>query len=1470
MRFARSLALLIPILTFVLTFVLMTAPSINASAANSGITYQGRILKPDGSPLSGTDTYFRIQLRSPDSNNCLLYEEIQRIDMHASNGQFALTMNDGGSNSVRTSVLVNDNGAGFALPNLDRLFQNRGTFTFNPADCTTGSSYAPNSSDGRKLVVEFKDETMATYEPIPSQTVNYVPFAFESKSVAGFPGDSLLRVQGAGGAGTVASISPLSNADYTKLIDLINGSSASYERPGYLGGVAIPSTGSLTAGQVLSWNGSAWAASTPGGAGSVGTAAIVNQAVTATKLSPAAAGTAGQLLSLDGSGNLVWSNAPNTSQWTTQAPGINYMSGNVGIGTTSPDAALQINRNVSPAVAPNSGSNLHITGIDNSSNALTMDAYGSNKYWANYLTLRRAQGTAAAPSYPVAQDYLSSLQMQGWTGSTFGGGSHVTGYANETWTSTAQGSGLYFGVTPNGGTAGLNMMTVTGDSVTIGGPRSLQTWATAGRNLNILAGVLTDTNGAPTVATKVASSIAAPTFASSTAQTVTNAANVYIAGAPIAGANTTITNAQALHVASGLSYFGGNVGIGTTAPSALLSVAGLATLGPTTTAGGNTTLSAGITTSQTTIPVASTAGFPNSGKIFVLAGSGEVMTYDSKDATNFFGVTRAVDGTVVQTGLSGALVSSYLLTSNTYNSQGSRVFLTSDGLLSLGQSQYRGGSTLTAGPALMVGVNTNANQWSIAAGNGSIASGLSSLAVGNSVGASGSYSHALGNAVAVSGSAATGLGESLTVSSYASTAVGRYNTGGGSSFSWVATDPLFEVGNGTGTGASASDAMMILKNGNVGIGTTAPSAKLQIAAGSTTLAPFKLTSSGSGVLLATAQDGAMEYDGTDLWFTIGTTRYVMPRNSAAGNYSNVTTISNSSGSIVMAPMAGSGSVQINSGTASLGSTSGALIVTGGAGISGVLNVGSNINATGDVTASGNLATRGGNALILNNTVNDATSSIKNTGATGIANMQFLTGASTRMTIDSTGYVGIGTTSPASALDVVGSLNASGSINTPSSMQAMQYGFYNGNFKGSIDSIASGGTGGALRFFTRTASNTQTEKMRIDDAGYVGIGTTSPTRALDVVGQIGATSGVSGTNFASITTGPSSTVTSSYASASAADEKYWDWYRDTTSINLRALNDSYAASNTAINVKRSGYTISNVNFPNGNVGIGTTAPVSKLDVAGGIHATQNSTFDLDIAFGATIFGPNALLTTGGNNVYSGTSSSVATPAGRRLSIQNGWFVDNNYAGMGFESANSSGISQSAYLGAYTVAGASSYTPVVVLGQKTGATSYTERLRIDAAGNVGIGTTAPSFQLDNVGTTHSSGNLYVGTTGTAGQMFLARSSDGSYNYSIGLLTGQEARSTNSSAVGYYTWYTNNGATAERMRIDNNGNVGIGTTSPVATLDVNGFIKMKKNSAAPATCDATTDGSIAMTATRTLCVCDSTSWKQLTSPASACVWP
>ncbi len=91
----------------------------------------------------------------------------------------------------------------------------------------------------------------------------------------------------------------------------------------------------------------------------------------------------------------------------------------------------------------------------------------------------------------------------------------------------------------------------------------------------------------------------------------------------------------------------------------------------------------------------------------------------------------------------------------------------------------------------------------------------------------GFYSTALGCVTIASGTASTALGFHTNAEAYATVALGRFNVGGATSYGWIETDPLFEIGIGTDD-SNRANAVTVLKNGNVGIGTTTPVAKLNL------------------------------------------------------------------------------------------------------------------------------------------------------------------------------------------------------------------------------------------------------------------------------------------------------------------------------------------------------------------------------------------------------------------------------------------------------------------------------------------------------------------------------------------------------------------------------------------------------------------------------------------------------------------
>ncbi|MCW5885987.1 MAG: hypothetical protein KIT33_13535, partial [Candidatus Kapabacteria bacterium] len=118
---------------------------------------------------------------------------------------------------------------------------------------------------------------------------------------------------------------------------------------------------------------------------------------------------------------------------------------------------------------------------------------------------------------------------------------------------------------------------------------------------------------------------------------------------------------------------------------------------------------------------------------------------------------------------------------------------------------------------------------STALGNSSKASGYNSLAMGYSTIASGYISTALGIYSESSGDYSFVLGNQIQSPSAYETVIGRYNTTytPSSGVSWNVNDRLFVIGNGTGN-STRSNALTVLKNGRVGIGTDSPGAGLHL------------------------------------------------------------------------------------------------------------------------------------------------------------------------------------------------------------------------------------------------------------------------------------------------------------------------------------------------------------------------------------------------------------------------------------------------------------------------------------------------------------------------------------------------------------------------------------------------------------------------------------------------------------------
>src|SRR5699024_6185424 len=102
------------------------------------------------------------------------------------------------------------------------------------------------------------------------------------------------------------------------------------------------------------------------------------------------------------------------------------------------------------------------------------------------------------------------------------------------------------------------------------------------------------------------------------------------------------------------------------------------------------------------------------------------------------------------------------------------------------------------------------------------ATGIATVSLGRESHVKGDYSFAAGSHNMVDGYYASALGGQLNVNSSYVTALGRYNLPFSSTSvnkeTWEADDPLFVIGNGTGPDTSRSNAVTVLKNGNMALG----------------------------------------------------------------------------------------------------------------------------------------------------------------------------------------------------------------------------------------------------------------------------------------------------------------------------------------------------------------------------------------------------------------------------------------------------------------------------------------------------------------------------------------------------------------------------------------------------------------------------------------------------------------------------
>jgi len=303
-------------------------------------------------------------------------------------------------------------------------------------------------------------------------------------------------------------------------------------------------------------------------------------------------------------------------------------------------------------------------------------------------------------------------------------------------------------------------------------------------------------------------------------------------------------------------------------------------------------------------------------------------------------------------------------------------------------------------------------------------------------------------------------------------------------------------------------------------------------------------------------------------------------------------------------------------------------------------------------------------------------------------MSFRTNGAERLRISSAGLVGIGTAAPGGNLHVQG---AAGD-------QVRLY-LTDGDATGTGNSLLIGKSGTASFISDRQASSklwfgtADTERMRIDSSGNVGIGTSSPTNPLHVVGEgtftRGLELGINGVDATSYITQYRSTVETLIGPL-------------TTRMLFGTVSNHDIAIQTN-NTERMRITST------GNVGIGGSSPTAMLDVAG------------DAAFGAVA---SAAINGAMVNIRQPIAYDPADGDGTsaiNIITQTTIADGSKMGGISWARMTSNGGTAGASISAI-----GETTNNTGLAFSTGASNI-ERMRISSAGNVGIGTSSPSTLL-----------------------------------------------------------------------------------------------------------------------------------------------
>jgi hypothetical protein len=816
----------------------------------------------------------------------------------------------------------------------------------------------------------------------------------------------------------------------------------------------------------------------------------------------------------------------------------------------------------------------------------------------------------------------------------------------------------------------------------------------------------------------------------------------------------------------------GNVGIGTTSPSYKLHVAGDIGID-----NGDSIYVGNAASRISSNASADILYFPNRDHVFgsVISGA-DVERMRITEAGNVgIGTTSPVTGLDVRT-------SPYSNTTARFGTTRPIYIVNDDPIIGFNQYYDSGWKAGTSGWSGNVGLNAsgdiyfNTSTASVAA-NAAVTNNLRMTILNNGNVGIGTTSptaklEVTGNILATEGAiySYTTSGEASVSTSYSgnqmymfnnSSAYGLYSTDYGSLFIRTKSTGLLNI----------YDKIYATSTGNVGIGTTSPVKKLQVST--------NVSGDGGNLLLTNLHD--VDGDTASILFSMTDTNFY----NKAGIYFERTT-TQGRGSLHFATNDQNGSDNVTKADARLSITSGGNVGIGTTSPNSRLEIG---GTTGSYNSGIGFAPTGTGARIYRTYISND----------GGFNFDDATAGATRIKISSTGNVGIGTTSPTGKLEVAGNIYASPGdtydLGTNSSGNRFNWGYFGSG-------VSSGTSAQGLTLKTAADwpiifTTNNVEKMRILSNGNVGIGTTAPGAKLDVNSNISTSStdvikltqATNGANKAAASLGLS--IQNGGEATNAADL----WFTTATGGSL---------------VERLRITSA------GNVGIGTTSPSGKLDITSELTSDYTSAVRLR----------NTSSGTSATNVaiefWDRTTTINAAIIGTRGNVLGHWGGDLIFKN---QQINSPQTNPSALVEVMRFNG---FNQTI-----TFAPDGTERMRITSAGNVGIGATAPLRKLhvaggDGFAVNASTSQYYgvyipalgeganpevqIGDWHNAGARMQWNSSTRAFNIDTQYSTG----------AGTFN-ITGNDFASTFLTVASTGNVGIGTTSPGAKLDVRGDINV-----------------------------------------------